>query len=98
LRAGDVALHLTQLGIAVEHILERGLRDTGRLLQNTRYMNVRGQLQIAGLGLHFAGKQVEQGRLAATVRTDDPDTLPGVKGEIDAGGKDAGAAGERQFA
>ena len=89
-------LDLAQLDVAVEHEIERGPRDGGRLLRDVRDRPARRQVDVAGLLVELAAQQREQARLAAAVRADEADAVARVHGQRGAIEQAQRAAGERQ--
>jgi hypothetical protein len=74
-RAGrrNRCFRLAQFRVAVEHELERGLRQRRRLLADGGDAPLRGHQAVAGLGVQLAAQQREQARLAAAVGADHAD-------------------------
>ena len=90
-------LDVTEFAIAIEHELERGRRNRGRLLCHVGNRPGGGQLDVARIGVEFAAQEREQARLAATVRPDEPRLVPCVHREIGAFEQAHCAAGEREI-
>ena len=68
-------LHRAQLGIAVEHELDRRNSHCGSLLRHMPDDPRRWKRHVARVGIDFAAQQGEQRRFAAAVGPDQPDLV-----------------------
>ena len=94
---GDRPLDVPQFDVAVEHELDRGLRQRGRFLADGRDVPVARHHALAGFRVQFTAQQREQARLAAAVRADHAHAPAGVQLQVRMLDQAPGAAGERQL-
>ena len=85
-----------QLGVAVQHELERSLRRGRCLLRHRCDAPVSRHAAVAGFGRKLAPQQREQARLAAAVRPDHADTPAGMELQRRVLDQSARAAGKAQ--
>ena len=76
------ALDRAQLGVAVEHVLDRRLIHGRRLLRHVAEDPFRRHVDIAGVRVQLAAQQREQARLTGAVCAGDADLLARKDGEI----------------
>ena len=75
LRGANVALDRAQLGVAVEHVLDRRLIHGRRLLRHVPEDPFRRHVDIAGVRVQLATQQREEARFAGAVCAGDADLL-----------------------
>ena len=86
-----------ELAIAVQHEFERRCSDIRRLLRDVGDRPRRREFDVAGIRMQLAQKEREQARLAAAVRADQSDLVPGMNGEVRAVEQAFHPARERQI-
>ena len=85
-------LQSAQLGIPIQHILERGTRIGGRFLRHVCQHQVSGQTNSASLHSKLAENQAEQARLARAIGAGQAQLLSRVNGKGNGGEQDISAA------
>ena len=95
---GQLGLDAAQLGVAVEHVVDRRLRQAGRLLGDVGDHPARRHVEVALVGMELVAQHGEQAGLAAAVGAGEAD-LP-ARMDLQRGGldEDLGAAREAQIA
>src|SRR5690606_14724398 len=81
LRACERLLERAELRVAVEDVLDRGLRRRRRLLLDRGDRKIARQRDLAFVRRELAEQHREQARLAAAVAADDADAPAGIDGE-----------------
>lgn len=90
-RSGKFALDPAQFDVAIEHEVDRRIRERGRFLGDAGDTPGRRQFDVAGLGVQLVGEQGKEAGLPAAVGADDADFPAGM--ELDRGSDDQRAAG-----
>ena len=80
----QVALHLAQAQVAIEHVVDRQAFEGVDLLAHVGDAPIGRQLAVAGVGAELAAQQGEQTGFAGAVGTDQTDLLAGVQGQFGA--------------
>ena len=95
---GELGLDAAQLGVAVEHVVDRRLRQAGGFLRDVGDHPARRHVEVALVGMELVAQHGEQAGLAAAVGTGEADLPAGV--DLQRGGldEDLGAAREAQIA
>ncbi|VVO40828.1 hypothetical protein PS712_05842 [Pseudomonas fluorescens] len=78
----QVALHLAQAQVAIEHVVDRQAFERVDLLAHVGDTPVGRQEAITRVRVQFAPKQGEQARFAGAVGTDQAGFLAGVQGQL----------------
>jgi DNA-binding transcriptional LysR family regulator len=94
----QLGLDAAQFGVAVEHVVDRRLRQPGRLLRDVGDDPARRHVQVALVGVELVAQHGEQAGLAAAVGAGEADLPAGMdlqRGTLD---EDLGAAREAQIA
>jgi len=89
---GNSALDRTQLGVAVQHEIQRRLVGGFEFLRHMRDREVAGHLEMSGVGRELAAHQRHQAGLAAAVLAGDADLFAAKQAERRVGKEDARAA------
>ena len=94
----QLGLDAAQLGVAVEHVVDRRLRQAGGFLRDVGDHPARRHVEVALVGMELVAQQGEQAGLAAAVGAGEADLPAGV--DLQRGGldEDLGAAREAQIA
>ena len=95
---GQLGLDAAQLGVAVQHVVDRRLHQPGRFLGDVGDHPTRRQVEVALVGVELVAQQGEQAGLAAAVGAGEADLPAGV--DLQRGGldEDLGTAREAQIA
>ncbi|VVN49389.1 hypothetical protein PS639_06357 [Pseudomonas fluorescens] len=79
---GEVALHLAQAQVAIEHVVDRDPIKGVDLLAHVGDAPVRRQEAITRVRMQVTQEQGEQARFAGTVGTDEAGFVAGVQGQL----------------
>ena len=93
----QVFFNRPQLNIPIHRIVQRGTMRLRRFLCDMRDHPFFGQVNIAGILMHFAAQQREQARFTATVRPDQADFVSGENGEVGRFDETLGTSGEGEI-
>ncbi len=96
-RRDQIAFDLAQLGVAVEHEVERGIGQRRRVLGDVGQHPVGRPLQVAAVGMQFAAQEAEKGRLAAAVGAGQADLPARMQLQGGAGDQCVAVAGKTEI-